>query len=199
MRLWLFAAMLAMTGLASLPAQAQYGSAPAASKRFKGQATQAPSQPPPSALPGAAPTFAPAEKTETDLPPTEALFDAINRGDIASARDALGRGADLNAHNVLGMTPLELSVDLSRNDITFLLLSLRGADTSRPGLAASGTKPAPAKARPAQTAASHPAPKAPKPAPAAAATLPTRQYAGQGDGGTPSPQAGFLGFGGTVQ
>ena len=31
-----------------------------------------------------------------DLQPTDALFDAINRGDIAAARDALNRGADLN-------------------------------------------------------------------------------------------------------
>ena len=71
------------------------------------------------------------------MAPTAALFDAINRGDIIAARDALNRGADLNAQNVLGMTPIDLSVDLGRNDITFLLLSMRsgsdqaGAETGR--------------------------------------------------------------------
>ena len=86
-----------------------------------------------------------AKATNTDLPPTDALFDAVNRGDIVTARDAIGRGADLTAHNVLGMTPLDLSVDLGRNDITFLLLSLRGstppADTMTQTAAAKATKP----------------------------------------------------------
>ena len=59
------------------------------------------------------------------MSPNDALFDAINRGDIAAARDALSRGAELDAHNLLGMTPMELSVDLGRNDISFLLLSYR--------------------------------------------------------------------------
>ena len=69
------------------------------------------------------------------MEPTDALFDAINRGDINAARDAISRGANLRGHNVLGMTPMELSVDLGRNDISFLLLSMRGAD----GYSASGT------------------------------------------------------------
>ena len=62
------------------------------------------------------------------MEPNEALFDAINRGDIGAARDAISRGADLQGHNILGMTPLELSVDLGRNDISFLLLSMRAGD-----------------------------------------------------------------------
>ena len=88
-----------------------------------------PAEPPPAAVPGARArpdTVVPADRSTADLPPTEALFDAINRGDIASARDAVSRGADLDATNLLGLTPTELSVDLGRNDITFLLLSLRG-------------------------------------------------------------------------
>jgi ankyrin repeat protein len=83
--------------------------------------------PPPVAIPGARPrtdAVAPAERAASDLPPTEALFDAINRGDIVTARDAISRGADLDGTNLLGVTPLELSVDLGRNDISFLLLSL---------------------------------------------------------------------------
>ena len=84
--------------------------------------------PPPPALPGAASTGspAPANHAPVDMEPTDALFDAINRGDIATARDAISRGADLHGQNILGMTPLELSIDLGRNDISFLLLSMRG-------------------------------------------------------------------------
>ena len=65
-------------------------------------------------------------ETLGDMPPTEALFDAINRGDLAAAKDAINRGADINGRNVLGLTPLDLSVDLGRNNISFVLLSLRG-------------------------------------------------------------------------
>ena len=92
---------------------------------------EAPRAPAPPALPGsrAEPTaVAPADRSAADLPPTEALFDAINRGDITTARDAISRGADLGGRNVLGLSPLELSVDLGRNDISFLLLSLRAQD-----------------------------------------------------------------------
>jgi ankyrin repeat protein len=57
--------------------------------------------------------------------PTTALFDAINRGSLNAAKEALNRGADMNARNVLDQTPLDMAIDLNRNDITFLLLSLR--------------------------------------------------------------------------
>ena len=125
------------------------------------------------------------------MQPTDALFDAINRGDIATARDAISRGADLHGQNILGMTPLELSIDLGRNDISFMLLSMRAADDGR-------SRQAPA----ARTAAKPPATKQAKQAPPhprtpVAASAPTpaqtaRLYSG--DGGTPNPNAGFLGF-----
>jgi ankyrin repeat protein len=86
------------------------------------------SLPPPPSLPGshAQPIpVAPARHNVSDMDPTAALFDAINRGDTEAARDALGRGADIEGKNVLGQTPLALSVDLGRNDISFLLLSMR--------------------------------------------------------------------------
>jgi hypothetical protein len=175
---------------------------------------------PPAALPGTLgreDTTVPLTHPATDLAPTEALFDAINRGDIGSARDAIGRGADLTGQNVLGMTPLDLSVDLGRNDITFLLLSLRGTGPAKVATAAAGqpakpgakpgtqtaqlqTKTAPTRTAQA-TARKVPvravaattvakAPVTPPPQPAA------RQFA---NGGTPVPQAGFLGFGGVTQ
>ena len=124
------------------------------------------------------------------MQPTEALFDSINRGDTNAGRDAIGRGADLDARNVLGFTPLELAVDLGRNDLAFLLLSLRSASTASPSQAAAAPAPRPAvstaERRVAQRVASRPDPSVP-----AAATGP-RLFAG--NGGTPVPQAGFLGF-----
>jgi hypothetical protein len=86
-------------------------------------------QEPPPAIPGAQPdenaAVAPADKIAAEMSPNDALFDAITRGDLAAAKDALNRGAELDAHNVLGQTPIDSSIDLDRNDITFLLLSMR--------------------------------------------------------------------------
>jgi len=153
---------------------------------------------PPPALPGArqASSPAPAERPPTDMEPTEALFDAINRGDIGAARDAISRGADLSGHNVLGMTPMELSVDLGRNDIAFLLLSMRG-DNGR------SRQPPPAetaaKSSPSRQAADQRASRA-KQAPVRHAATPVQHPVQQqprlfaNDGGAPIPNAGFLGF-----
>ncbi len=148
----------------------------------------------PPALPGARSTDEPdkLDRPPSDMPPNEALFDAVNRGDIAAARDALARGADLHATNVLGLTPTELSVDLSRNDITFLLLSMRGSSPKGPPpakVASTSAAPAHPAARPAPPA------RTPRPTPVATAPRPVvQQYADVP--ATPVPQAGFLGFGG---
>jgi ankyrin repeat protein len=151
-----------------------------------------PAAAPPPALPGAGSSgggAAPLTRVPADMEPNDALFDAINRGDIATARDALSRGADLHAHNILGMTPLELSIDLGHNDISFMLLSMRAADEARPS-------------QPKQARAARPEPKQPvrqsKRAPSrAVAASPTATQTARlfsGDGGTPNPNAGFLGF-----
>ena len=155
----------------------------------------------PSGLPGARGPeggAAPATTLPSDMQPTDALFDAINRGDIVTARDAMGRGADMSAHNILGMTPLELSIDLSRNDITFFLLSLRGSDDSRAPAKALADKsgksaPKPAGAAPAPKTARNEQVRKPAVQTPVAARSSSPQYAG---GGTPDPAAGFLGFGG---
>jgi hypothetical protein len=71
-----------------------------------------------------------------------------------------------------------------------MLLSMRAADDGRPAQAGkqTATKSPPGKqARPARVAA-QPVPRAAQPAPAQTARL----YSG--DGGTPNPNAGFLGF-----
>jgi hypothetical protein len=157
--------------------------------------------PPPDAIPGAKARVpaAPASRPISEMEPNEALFDAIDRGDIAAARDALNRGAELSAVNVLGMTPMALSVDLGRNDISFLLLSMRSEDGGRGSRTsvrgarpAGGEKPARvADAKPeahARTVAAAPQ-KVAERKPAAAPKL------WANDGGTPQPSAGFLGFG----
>ena len=149
------------------------------------------------ALPGAASNTgaaAPAARSPTDMEPTDALFDAINRGDMAGARDAINRGADLNGHNILGMTPMELSVDLGRNDISFLLLSLRPSDDgrSRPPPVATATAVRPAPARPQKQEARRSQPPATVQVAVPAQAQTARLFSG--DGGTPIPNAGFLGF-----
>jgi len=158
------------------------------SSHGRGGAAPAPTDHQPDALPGAkaATPAAPATKLATDMAPNEALFDAINRGDLAAARDALNRGADMTSQNILGMTALDLSVDLGRNDITFLLLSMRTDEKHAPGPAANAVliaKQAPSKA---------PAAKAVKVSVAEPAPMAPRLFAN--DGGTPNPAAGFLGF-----
>ncbi len=165
--------------------------------------------PPPAAVPGArarADSVTTTDRGTNDLPPTEALFDAINRGDINSAKDAIGRGADLDGTNLLGLTPLELSVDLARNDISFLLLSMRGGASNR-NASAGPAEPAtltPAQRRAAERQAAAQAKAEALAQRRMAAATPTREAAPAarqgptlfaGDGGTPVPAAGFLGFG----
>jgi hypothetical protein len=93
---------------------------------------------------------------------------------------------------VLGMTPMELSVDLGRNDISFLLLSMRNGDKDR-------NRPAP----PAETAAKSSPGRQAKQVPRTPALAQVKESAPvpsqtprlfSGDGGTPNPNAGFLGF-----
>ena len=164
-----------------------------ANKLGHGSDDKAPRRAEPSALPGAQSrprAVAPLLKPPSEMGPTEALFDAVNRGDVAAARDAVRRGAEMNGHNLLGLTPLELAIDLSHNDIAFLLLSLRGTEALGKGGAAtarsaaatgSGTPPAP-----------RPAPVAIGRSSAATKATPARQIGA--DGGSPNPNAGFLGF-----
>ncbi len=166
-----------------------------------------PEAPAPSGVPGARAEpelVAPAERVPTDMPPTEALFDAINRGDINATKEAIGRGADIHGRNVLGLTPTELAVDLGRNDISFLLLSLRGGagynssalprpttasvPKTRAEIVAERRAEQQARRREAEAARASARNEPRTAAPARAARL----FAG--DGGNPVPQAGFLGF-----
>lgn len=155
----------------------------------------------PDALPGArtnSDRVTPSNRPAAEMSPNDALFDAINRGDIADARDAINRGAELSARNVLGLTPIDLSVDLGRNDITLLLLSMRGAPSAKPVSTAAGANGGagkPAKAQPA--VAAHPAsPRMAVATKVVGSDLAVKRQLVSTDPGTPAPQAGFLGFGG---
>jgi hypothetical protein len=169
-------------------------------KTLKGSASGPKEEPSPPVLPGtkgpseaAVPTTAP-----TQMTPTEALFDAINRGDLPASRDAVNRGAELDALNVLGLTPLELSVDLGHNDISFMLMSMRGDSASarqsaRLGIQGGGAQgggarlEAQRRPRPARMIAASARDEAEEPLTA------TPRYS-SGNGGAPIPAAGFLGF-----
>jgi hypothetical protein len=147
-------------------------------KRAEAEKEQKAKEPPP-AIPGAEPSgeAAPASKNAAEMSPNDALFDAINRGDSAAARDAMNRGAQLDAKNVLGQTPIDAAIEANRNDITFMLLSLRGAvgGGQLPPKAVVQT----ASARPGRVKASH----------AVAQAAPRIA-----DRGTPNPAVGFTGF-----
>lgn len=194
--------LLAPFGLALLPGQ-PLGPSPALAQ-FSGPPPQAGqgTRPPPPALPGLAARRAPEPipgDPNANLAPTAALFDAINRGDLAAARDAVARGARLEERNVLGLTPIDAAVDQGRNDILFYLLSTRGT-------ARGATPPPEAALTPAQRAARDRAAQAEAAAAARALAQAGRGPVARGpapatrprlfanDGGAPRPEAGFLGF-----
>jgi hypothetical protein len=155
-------------------------------------------EPPPPALPGGS-AIDPDSQSQVQIDnenPTKVLFTAINHNNYAEARAAINRGARLNAQNALGETPIEMSVALNRNNITFMLLSMRAADGSAvaaapaPGMAASGMA-APivsvgvhVHARMKQRASLINQPPVFRPPPVSQAP------------GVPDPAAGFLGFNG---
>ncbi|MFC7472952.1 hypothetical protein ACFQS7_01200 [Dankookia sp. GCM10030260] len=186
-------ALLAWIALPVGEAAAQFGRGSTTSRVPRDQGTAV--RPPPPALPGLqnrrAPDPIPADPNQM-LSPNAALFDAINRGDLPAARDAVARGADLESRNVLGLTPTDAAVDQGRNEIMFYLLSVRG------GTRVAGPPPeAPPAARPGRRGAADTARPAageidrsvPMPAPT---VRNARLWAG--DGGAPLPDIGFLGF-----
>lgn len=154
----------------------------------------------PPALPGLAarraPDPIPADEN-ANLSPTPALFDAITRGDLAAARDAVNRGADLNAQNALGLTPTDWAVDQGRNDILFYLLSARGmaGGSSGPSNARSAAA-ARAEQERAERAAREEAVRIARQnaARGAGPTISLKPRLFANDGGAARLEAGFLGF-----
>lgn len=118
--------------------------------------------------------------------PTEQLFDAISMGSMEAVRDSIGRGANLNARNVLGQRPVDLAIDIGRSDMAFLLLSLMRAGQAPTAAALPGAAPPPSRQ------AAPPARGAP-----AATTPPARPPTARlwaNDGGAAMPELGFMGF-----
>lgn len=154
------------------------------------------------------------------LSPNDELFDAIDRGDVSAARDAIARGAELTATNAVGQTPIDASVALGRNTITFLLVTLLHANGSQitdaqgpmnmppPNTLGLSSKDVKAAAAPVSFFSGSPPP------PTAPSTHRRSRYASAGsaaDGtqappspgsyqtGAPVPSAGFVGFGSSGQ
>lgn len=129
----LFSSLAMLVAVPAFADEAEEQAAAAESAEKAESAKAAKRAPPPTAIPGAEGGDDEAGEDgghpNKDVEPTVALFEAINRGSVSSAREAINRGADLNGHNILGQTPLDMSIDLNRNPITFLLLSLRNTDS----------------------------------------------------------------------
>ncbi|WP_342628261.1 ankyrin repeat domain-containing protein [Nguyenibacter vanlangensis] len=147
---------------------------------------------PPAALPGAESNEEVAGHANGDMNPTDALFDAVNRGSLNAAKEALNRGADMEAHNVLGQTPLDMAIDLNRNDITFLLLSLRTLNDGHVIAASttnSGVEMRNGSGHISINGSSH--------GKRGSGVMVTATHRYAQDGGTAQPEIGFLGFGGS--
>ncbi|TCH98880.1 ankyrin repeat protein [Roseococcus sp. SYP-B2431] len=193
------AAIAATAFLATLPAFAPPAFAQGMLGSGRTTARPAPDQrprEPAPALPGVAAQRGtapiPAETPPSAMNPNDALFDGITRGDIQTVRDAVARGADVNARNALGLTAVDSAVDRGRPDIMFYLLSMRGSGSAPPPPERSGPDPRAQRAAAAAAAArSRPAPEPPIQATGGAARLPQLW---QANGGTPQPSIGFLGF-----
>jgi hypothetical protein len=192
-------ALMAVGLLAAEPALAQ--GMLGRSGAVRPESNREPPRPPIPGLPGlmgrqnVAPI--PAEVPPASMNPNDALFDGINRGDMATVRDAIARGADVGARNALGLTALDSAVDQARPDIMFYLLSVRGAATNAappPDGEAAGSRNARGRREALPREEREPrgrrgtveAPAAP-----AARQLPVLWA---GNGGAPLPELGFLGF-----
>lgn len=145
---------------------------------------------PPAALPGAESAEEEAGHANADMEPTAALFDAVNRGSLGAAKEAVSRGADLNGRNVIDQTALDMAIDLNRKDIMFFLLSMRAVDDSnevtRTTVSNSGVR--------VENGSGHLSIGS-RAGRGTSATVMDRRY--DATGGQPQPTIGFLGFGGS--
>jgi len=154
---------------------------------------EAPREQPP-ALPGVAARRGqapiPAETPPASMNPNDALFAGISRGDIATVRDAVARGADVNARNALGLTAVDSAVDQGRPEVMFYVLSIRGIAGNAPPPPERNTRAQ----RPEPVQRTRP-PNPREEARAQAATVtPRLPQLWQANGGAAQPSIGFLGF-----
>ncbi len=191
----LLIAALALAGLLLVPAEA-------ASQQAPGPGAQAPGAQAPGAQPqgGAAAGPRARARQAPSGTPTEQLFEAINQGEMEDVRAAVAAGADIGARNVLGLTPMDLAVDLGRNDVALYLISLGRVrerplaplpqDTSRQRDLARST----AQQRRAEDAAIEAALRQRGPSVSRQGIVAVAPL-WQGNGGAPNPGIGFLGAG----
>jgi len=192
--LLLGASALVALGPAPVSAQGMLGAGRTTSR----PAPEAPREQPP-ALPGVAARRGqapiPAETPPASMNPNDALFDGINRGDIATVRDAVARGADVNARNALGLTAVDSAVDQGRPEIMFYVLSMRSFAGNAPPPPA---RPPAARGRTQPTREQAARDRSPttrdQPGVQAATVTPRLPQLWQANGGAPQPSIGFLGF-----
>jgi hypothetical protein len=140
----------------------------------------------------------PRQRTGT---PTEQLFEAINTGDLEDVRAAVAAGGDVSARNVLGLTPIDLAIDLGRTDIALYLLSLgrvrplTALPEERAARPRGPTREEILRQQRAEEAAIEAALRARGAAPPVSpqGVVPVAPL-WRGDGGAPNPAIGFLGF-----
>lgn len=184
-------AAVAIAGILLLPALPVAAQGMLGSGRTTSRPQAEPPREQPPALPGIAARRGqapiPAEANPAGMNPNDALFDGINRGDIATVRDAVSRGADVNARNALGLTAVDSAVDQGRPEIMFYVLSVRGI---------AGNAPPPPQTIPMRGPAQRVRTPPPQREAAAPATTTTQRLPvlWQGNGGAPQPSIGFLGF-----
>jgi len=185
---------LTLAALAAAPAAAQM-------PPQRTPAAQPQAQPQAQPEPGRAASPAQRQRQPRSGTPTEQLFDAINTGEIEDVRAAVAAGADVSARNVLGLTPVDLAIDLGRNDVALYLLSLGRA---RPLAPLADERAAQRQARASEQQLRLQQQRAEQAAIEAALRSRAPAVSGQGivavaplwrgDGGTPNPSIGFLGF-----
>lgn len=156
-------------------------------------------QPEPGAQPPAAAGTAQRARQPRAGSATEQLFEAINQGEMEDVRAAVAAGADIGARNVLGLTPMDLAVDLGRTDVALYLISLGRVrerplaplpqDTTRQrDVARSAAQQRRAEDAAIEAALRQRGPSVSRQGIVAVAPL------WQGNGGAPNPAIGFLGF-----
>jgi hypothetical protein len=56
---------------------------------------------------------------------TQQLFDAVHANDVAAVQASVGAGADIDARNQWGLTPVEIAIDKGHYQIAHFLASVR--------------------------------------------------------------------------
>lgn len=72
---------------------------------------------------------------------TMALFDAVHDNDMAAAQSSVTRGADIDARDRWGMTPVEIAIDREYFEIAHYLMSVRNFQAAAAAEKSSASRP----------------------------------------------------------